>query len=206
VRNLRLSLTDPISPATDERGREFALMNTSDRPCILSVSPARIVLYDHGRRMPFDYAYDMRRGGELEVPSRRLRPALLLPSTAGYFSATKQGCVGKGGVVATGIRVFLRGSPAPLTITLPANGGGHGVSEIGYCLPEAGDQRPTPGDRVSVSPIERRPPACIREPENPNETEHESETRDRECEAQQNATVQSYRTTGASKRPAWEEQ
>jgi hypothetical protein len=206
VRNLRLSLTAPISPATNERGREFALINTSVGPCILSVSPARIVLYENGRRMPFDYAYDMRRGGDLEVPARRLRPALLLPSTAGYFSATKQGCVNKSSGVATELRVFLRGSPAPLTIVLPVNGGGHGVSGIAYCLREAGGQRPAPGDHVSVSPIERRPPACIREPENPNETEHESERRDRECETQEAATVQSYRTTSAGERPAWEEE
>jgi hypothetical protein len=159
ARNLRLSLTAPISPATDEGGREFALTNTADRPCTVSVSPARIALYDNGRRLPFDYAYDLRRGGQLEVPARRLRPALLLPSTAGYFSATKQECVGKAGGVATEIRVFLPGSPAPLTIALPANGGGHGVSAIGYCLPEPGDPRHTPGDRVSVSPIQRRPPA-----------------------------------------------
>jgi hypothetical protein len=170
------------------------------------VSPVRIVLYDNVRRMPFGYAYDMRRGGELEVPARRLRPALLLPSTAGYFSATKQECVGKGSGVANEIRVFLRGSPAPLTITFPANGGGHGVSAIGYCVAETGGQHPAPGDRVFVSPIKRRPPACIREPENPNETEHESESRNRECEAQQNATVESYRTRDAGKRPAWEEE
>jgi hypothetical protein len=206
VSNLRLSLTDPISPATDERGREFALTNTSDRPCIVSVSPARIVLYDHGRRMPFDYAYRTQRGGELEVSARRLRPALLLPSTAGYFSATKSGCVGKGSGAASEIRVFLRGSPTPLTIRFPANGGGHGVSAIGYCVAEGGGRRLAPGDSVSVSPIERRPPACIREPENPNETEHESERRDRECEAQQNATAESYGTTGAGMRPAWEEE
>jgi hypothetical protein len=206
VRNLRLSLTDPISPATDERGREFALMNTSDRPCILSASAARIVLYDGGRRMPFSYAYKMRRGGELEVPARRLRPALLLPSTAGYFSATKQGCVAKSSGAATEMRVFLRGRSVPLTITLPANGGGHGVSAIGYCVAETGGQRPAPGDLVSVSPIARTPPACIREPENPNETEHESERRNGECEAQQDATLESYRTTGAGKRPAWEEE
>jgi len=99
ARNLRLSLTDPISPATNEGGREFALTNTADRPCIMSVSPTRIALYDSGRRLPFDFAYDLRRGGELGVPA------------------------------------------------------------IGYCLPESGDPRHTPGDRVSVSPIERRPPA-----------------------------------------------
>jgi hypothetical protein len=59
---------------------------------------------------------------------------------------------------------------------------------------------------VYVSPIERRPPACIREPENPNENERESERRNRECEAQQNATLESYRAAGARKRPAWEEE
>jgi hypothetical protein len=63
----------------------------------------------------------------------------------------------------------------------------------------------TPGNHVDVSPIEREPPACIREPENPNESEHEIERHDHECEAQQNATVQSYRTTGPDKRPVWEE-
>lgn len=160
VRNLRLSLTDPISPATDEGGREFALLNTSHRPCVVSVSPARIALYDDGRRLPFTYAYKIPRGGGLEVPAQRLRPALLLPATAGYFSATKQECVGKTSGVATELRVFLRGSPTPLTITLPANGGGHGVSAIGYCAAaETGEQHPTPGNHVRVSPIQRRPPA-----------------------------------------------
>ncbi len=206
VRVLRLALTKPISPATDERGREFALVNTSDRACTLSVSPRRIVLYDHGRRMPFHYGYDLRRGGSLEVPARRLRPVLLLPSTAGYFSATKAGCVGKGSGVATELRVFLPGSPTPLKIAFP-NDGGYGVSVISYCLPEGGvSPHRTPGNKVYVSPIERRPPACIREPENPNETEHESERRNRECEAQQNATWQSYQTTGTGKPPAWEEE
>jgi hypothetical protein len=109
VRTLRLSLTKPISPRTDERGREFALRNTSDHPCILSVSAGRIVLYDHARRMPFVYDFDIPRGGELEVPPRRLRPALLLPSTAGYFSATKQECVGRASGVATEMRVILPG-------------------------------------------------------------------------------------------------
>jgi hypothetical protein len=52
--------------------------------------------------------------------------------------------------------------------------------------------------------MQRKPPACIREPENPNESERESETRNRECEAQQDATLQSYRAAGAGKRPAWE--
>jgi len=61
-------------------------------------------------------------------------------------------------------------------------------------------------EAVSPPKYERRPPACIREPENPNETEHESERLDRECEAQRNATAQSYRTMGAGKRPAWEEE
>jgi len=203
---LRLSLTKPISPATDEGGREFALRNTSDRPCVLSVSPRRIVLYDHGRRMPFAYGYDLRRGGGLEVPARRLRPTLLLPSTAGYFSATKGECVGKGSGVATELRVFLPGSRTPLKITFPDDGG-YGVSVISYCLPEAGvSPRRTPGNQVYVSPIERRPPACIREPENPNENERESERRNRECEAQQNATLESYRAAGARKRSAWEEE
>ena len=207
VRTLRLALTKQISPATDERGREFALVNTSDRACTLSVSPGRIVLYDHGRPTPFVYGYDLRRGGSLEVPARRLRPALLLSSTAGYFSATKAGCVNKASGVATEIRVFLPGSSTPLAIALPADGGGHGVSVISYCLPEGGvSPRRTPGNHVYVSPIERKPPACIREPENRNETEHESERRNRECEAQQNATRQSYQTTGAGKRPAWEEE
>jgi hypothetical protein len=156
--------------------------------------------------MPFHYSYGIRRGGELEVPTRRLRPALLLPSTAGYFSATKEECVGKRSGVATEIRVFLRASQAPLTITLPANGGGHGVSAIGYCAAETGSQRLTPGNLVRVSPVERKPPACIREPENPNESERESEIRNSECEAQQSATLDSYRTSGAGNRPAWEEE
>jgi hypothetical protein len=205
VRDLRLSLAKPISPGTDERGREFALVNVSGRPCIVSVSPARIVLYDHGRRMPFVYHVGIRRGGGLEVPTRRLRPALLLPSTAGYFSATKQGCVGKSSGAATEIRVFLPASRTPLTVTFPEDGGGHGVSGMGYCLPEIDGHGPVPGNHVSASPIERIPPACIREPENPTETEHESERRDAECEAQHEATAQSYRTTGAGRRPAWEE-
>lgn len=153
--------------------------------------------------MPFSYSYGRRRDGELGVPARRLRPALLLPSTAGYFSATKQECVGNSSGVASEMRVFLRASQAPLTITLPANDGGHGVSAIAYCVAETRDQRLTPGDRVSVSPIERKPPACIREPENRSETEHESERRNGECEAQQNATLDSYRT---ARRPAWEEE
>jgi hypothetical protein len=205
VSALRLSLTRHISPATDEGGREFALINTSDAPCILSVSPRRIVLYDHGHRMPFHHSYGIPRGGGLEVPTRRLRPALLLPSTAGYFSATKQECVGKSSGVATELRVFLPGSHMPLTVAFPDDGG-FGVSGITYCLPEVGGRGPVPGNLVRVSPIQRRPPACIREHENPNETEHESERRDRECEAQQNATLQSYRATGAGKRPAWEEE
>jgi hypothetical protein len=204
VRTLRLTLTKQISPATDERGREIALVNTSDRACTLSVSPRRIAFYDHGRPMPFAYGYDLRRGGSLEVPARRLRPALLLPSTAGYFSATKAGCVEKGNGVATELRIFLPGSPKPLKIRFP-NDGGYGVSVIGHCLPEIGGRGPAPGNAVRVSPIQRRPPACIREPENPNETEHESETRDRECEADRQATAASYRTLGAGKRPAWEE-
>jgi hypothetical protein len=157
--------------------------------------------------MPFVYGYDLRRGGELEVSPRRLRPALLLPSTAGYFSVTKGECVGGSDGAATEIQVFLPGRSAPLTIALPVGGGGYGVSVISHCLPEGGvSPRRTPGNHVSVSPIQRRPPACIREPENPSETEHESERRNRECEAQQNATLQSYRATGAGKRPAWEEE
>jgi len=83
---------------------------------------------------------------------------------------------------------------------------GTGVSVIGYCLPEVGGRGSVPGDLVRVSPIQRRPPACIREPENPNENERESERRNRECEAQQNATLESYRAAGARKRPAWEEE
>jgi hypothetical protein len=206
VSDLRLTLAKPISPATDEGGREFALVNTSGRPCVVSVSPARIVLYDHGRRMPFVYDVGIPRGGGLEVPTRRRRPALLLPSTAGYFSATKHECVGKSGGAATEIRVFLPGSRTPLTVTFPEDGGGHGVSVISYCLPEIDGHGPVPGNHVSASPIERVPPACIREPENPKETEHESESLDRECEAQYDATVRSYQTTGAGRRPAWEEQ
>jgi hypothetical protein len=201
-----LALTRPISPGTDEGGREFALINTSDRPCLLGVSPNRIVLYDHGRRMSFVYGYHDRRGGELEVPWRRLRPALLLPSTAGYFSATKQECVGKASGVATEMRVFLPGSSMPLTIALPADGGGHGVSVISYCSPEAGGRRRAPGDWVSVSPIERRPPACLHGAASLRETEQEIERREHECEAQSEATAESYRTAGAARRPAWEEE
>jgi hypothetical protein len=109
--------------------------------------------------MPFVYGYDIPRGGGLEVPTRRLRPALLLPSTAGYFSATKAECVGKSSGVATELRVFLPGSRTPLKIAFP-NDGGYGVSNISYCLPEGGvSPRRTPGNHVYVSPIERRPPA-----------------------------------------------
>ena len=204
VSALRLSVTHAISPATDEGGREFALINTSDAPCVLSVSPRRVVLSDNGQRMPFGYSYGIPRGGGLETPTRRLRPALLLPSTAAYFSATKQECVAKTSGVATELRVFLPGSPTPLKIAFP-NDGGYGVSNIRYCLPELSGRSPAPGDLVSVSPIERRPPACIREPENPNETEHESERRNRECETEDKATVESYRLAGARERPAWEE-
>lgn len=202
---LRLSLAHPISPATDEGGREFALINTSDSPCVVSVSPLRIVLYDDGQRMPFGYSYGIPRGGGLQVPTRRLRPALLLPSTAGYFSATKQECVGKASGVATELRVFLPGSRTPFRVAFP-NDGGFGVSNISHCVPEIGGRSPAPGDVVRVSPIERRPPACIREPENPNESEHESESRDRECEADEEATADSYRPAGAGKRPTWEEE
>jgi hypothetical protein len=205
ARALRLALTRPISAATDEGGREFALVNTSEEACTLGVSPRRIVLYDHGHPMPFHYSYGTPRNDRPEVP-RGLRPALLLPSTAGYFSTTKAECVEKAGGVATELRIFLPGSPNPLKITFP-NDGGYGVSVISYCLPEGGvSPRRTPGNHVSVSPIQRRPPACIREPENPNETEHESEIRNRECEADKQATAASYRTLGAGKRPPWEEE
>jgi hypothetical protein len=156
--------------------------------------------------MPFVYGYGLLRGGELDVSSRRLRPALLLPSTAGYFSVTKAGCVGGSDATATEMRVVLPGRSAPLTIALPVGGGGHGVSVISYCLPEGGVRvRLTPGDYARVSPIERKPPACIHEREDPNESEHESELRDRACEAEQDATANSYGTTDVAKRPAWEE-
>jgi hypothetical protein len=161
VSALRLSLTRHISPATDEGGREFALINTSDAPCILSISPRRVVLYDHGQRMPFRYSYGIPRGGGPDVPSRRLRPALLLPSTAGYFSATKGECISKSDGVATEIRVFLQGSRKPLKITFPDDGG-YGVSTISHCLPEIGGHGQVPGNLVRVSPIQGRPPDCIR--------------------------------------------
>jgi len=162
--------------------------------------------------MPFVYDFDTDARGhdelgsdELDVASRRLRPVLLLPSTAGYFSATKAECVSNASGVATDMRVFLPGSSTPLMIALPAGGGGFGVSVISYCLPEAGGPRPASGDQIDVSPIERRPPACIHEHEDPKETEQEIETRVHRCEAQSNATVESYRTAGGGKRPAWEE-
>ncbi len=157
--------------------------------------------------MPFVYGYGLPRPGGLEVSSRRLRPALLLPSTAGYFSVTKAGCVGGGDAAATEMRLFLPGRSAPLTIALPVGAGVPGVSVISYCLPETGvSARRTPGDHASVSPIERRPPACIHEQENQNESEQESERRDRECEAEQNASANSYLRIGVGKRPAWEEE
>jgi hypothetical protein len=203
LRALRLSAAGPISPATDEAGIELKLVNTSVRTCLLDVSPARIELDDHGRRQPFAYSLGNRRGGELEVALRRLRPALLLPSTAGYFSVTKEECVAGFDGAATGIRVLLRGSSTPLTLALTDR---HGVGVLSYCLAEADARGSTPGDLVRVSPIVRKPPACIREREVPHQTERELERQDRACEAESDATAESYRTAGAGTRPAWEEQ
>jgi hypothetical protein len=118
-----------ISPGTDEAGVELKLVNISAKACILGVSPARVTLEDHGRRLPFAYSLGVPRGGELEVATRRLRPALLLPSTAGYFSVTKAECVARFGAAATGIRVMLPRSSTPLTAALPFN---RGVEVLSY--------------------------------------------------------------------------
>jgi hypothetical protein len=196
---IRLALTSPISPATDEGGRNFALRNISGRSCLLDGSP-RIVLYDHGHPLPFIYHYDIERGGGLDIPSRLRRPALLLPATSAYFSVTKAECVGPRSGEASAMRAFLPGGSAPLDIALPA---GEGVSAIGYCLALPGERYPAPGNSTRVSPIERSPPACVHEVESPRETEQEIEKRGRRCEAEDRETVESYRRPGAG-RPRWE--
>jgi hypothetical protein len=121
--------------------------------------------------------------------------------TAGYFSVTKAECVARFGAAAAEIRVLLRGSSKPLTAALPRS---RGVEVLSYCSPEADALGTTPGDAVRVSPIMRRPPACIRQEEAPQEAERELERRDRECEAEDEATAESYRSAGADARPAWE--
>jgi hypothetical protein len=205
LRDLRLSAAGAISPGTDEAGVELKLVNASARACILGVSPARVALEDHGRRLPFAYSLGIPRGGELDVATRRLRPALLLPATAGYFSVTKAECVARFGAAVTEIRVVLPGSATPLTAALPSS---RGVEVLSYCLPEADAHGQTSGDGVRVTPIMRRPPACIREAEVRRESEREVEREGRECEAEDEATAESYRTPGGAPgaRPAWEVQ
>jgi hypothetical protein len=202
LRVLRLSAAGGISPGTDEAGVELKLVNTSAKACILGAPVARVALEDHGRKLPFVYALGIARGGGLQVATRRLRPALLLPSTAGYFSVTKAECVAGADAAATEIRVTLPRSAKPLMAALPFN---RGVEVLSYCRPETDARGATSGDGVSVSPIIRRPPACIREGEIPQETEREVQRRGRECEAEDEATAESYRTAGAGARPAWEE-
>jgi Protein of unknown function (DUF4232) len=148
--DLAVSLTEQISPMTDEQGRFFVLTNRSGKPCILDGYP-RIGLYEHSRRLPFVYR-DTR--SRLGVSSQTRPSAVVLHAhSTAYLLIAKSACSLKGGVQASGMRVSLSNGSRPLRITFLAEYEEAGVSNLDYCAMPPGEKGPSPENRVQVSPF-----------------------------------------------------
>jgi hypothetical protein len=152
--DLAVSLTEQISPMTDEQGRFFVLTNRSGKPCVLGGYP-RIGLYERSRRLPFVYRDTSSRLG---VPSQARPSAVVLHAhSTAYFLVAKSACSLKGGVQASDMRVSLPNGSRPLRITIPAEYEEADVSNLDYCAVPPGEKAPGPENRVQVSPfISRR--------------------------------------------------
>jgi hypothetical protein len=151
--DLAVSLTEQISPMTDEQGRFFVLTNRSGEPCVLDGYP-RVGLYERSRQLPFVYRDTSSRLG---VSSQARRSAIVLHAhSAAYFLLAKSACSLNGGVQASGMRVSLPNESRPLRITFPAGYEGAGVSNLDYCAVPLGEKAPGPENRVQVSPFVSR--------------------------------------------------
>jgi len=150
--DIAVSLTEPTSAMTGEHSRFFVLTNHSRETCVIDGFPT-VELYHGSHRLPFIYHYGHGMYLGVHEPSR-LRPTrvLLRPHATAEVLVAKFRCESRGGAEASELRFTLPEQSTPLQISLPAGGGGYGVSALDYCF-NGRDWPPHLGNEIEVSAI-----------------------------------------------------
>jgi Domain of unknown function (DUF4232) len=138
-----------IVPMTGEHGAFYALVNHGQTACTLTGYPG-IALYDARGALPFRYTHHSQ-----YVTRAGPRTVLLPPGASAYVLVAKYRC--DLGVIsdAAAIRLSLPG-PGGAVLTSRVSGSRAGAAALSYCQGGPG----SPGQAISVSPIEPAPAAA----------------------------------------------
>ncbi|MGH3069999.1 MAG: DUF4232 domain-containing protein [Streptosporangiaceae bacterium] len=157
-RQLALGPGPRLSPATDERGDIYLLINRGSFSCTLAGYPG-VTLYDAGgARLRFRYLD----GQSQYVTSARPAAVVLRPGGRAYFLVAQAGCT-LGNERAAATIAIMMPRPSHATLTGRASSGSSGVSRLNYC--RAGPD----GERAPVflSPVEATFRATTQPPPSP---------------------------------------
>jgi len=135
--DLTLSALGPVSEATGQDTRDFAITNTSSRPCSVDGYPSIMALDASGQPVPFVYQDK----GDQMVTSRPPSEVVLMPGGRAFVRINKYRCDVQSVTATKSVRVSLPGGGVIGQIPI---GTGTDFSYCGFN---------DPGSTVSVSPF-----------------------------------------------------